>query len=54
MSRFRLKVTMTKVEPGAVDGAQFVDAFDGVDDFLDGLGDLRFHFGRRRARAGAR
>ena len=29
----------------AADGGQFLDAFNGVDGFLNGLGDLRFHLG---------
>ena len=52
MSRSRLKVTMTKELPGRGNGAQLLDALDGVDGLLDALGDLGLHLLGGRARQG--
>ena len=43
-------VTMTNECAQPVDRAEFIDAFNRVDGFLDRLGNLRLHLRRRRAR----
>ena len=49
MSRFRLKVTMTKEEPEPLTERSSLMPSIVLTDFLDGLGDLRFHLRRRGA-----